>query len=348
MQIYSFKNDYSEGAHPQILEALKQNNDDQVEGYGEDKYCLEAERLIKTKINNPNARVHFVSGGTQANLIVISSILKPYESVIAACTGHIAVHEAGAIEATGHKVNVVETPDGKLTVNDIDAVIKAHPDEHMVKPKMVFVSDSTEVGTVYTKQELTEISNFCSSHDLILYLDGARLGAALTSEMNDLALPEISSLVDVFYIGGTKNGALFGEAIVINNPALQENFRFHLKQKGALLAKGRALGVQFRELFKDNLYLELAAHANDMAQKLAKGLEQNKVSFLAKPASNQIFPILDNSLIAKLEDKYGFYVWVKIDENKSAIRLVTSWATKEEFVDKFIEEVKKFSSNSNG
>lgn len=347
MQIYSFKNDYSEGAHPRIIEALKAYNEDQVEGYSEDKYCLEAAELIKSKIQNPNANIHFVSGGTQANLIVISSILKPYESVIAASTGHIAVHEAGAIEATGHKVNVVETPDGKLTVRDIDLVLKAHSDEHMVKPKMVFVSDTTEVGTVYTKLELTSISDFCHSNNLILYLDGARLGSALVSEANDLTLSEISNLVDIFYIGGTKNGALVGEAIVINNPALQENFRFNLKQKGALLAKGRVLGVQFRELFIDDLYFELATHANNMAQKLVKGLESNGTTFLTMPVSNQIFPILENNLIEKLEAKYGFYVWVKdVNENQSAIRLVTSWATKEECVDKFIEDVKKLSSNS--
>lgn len=340
MAKYSFKNDYSEGAHEQILNALSETNLNQDEGYGEDKYCKEAISLIRKKIQDPKVEIHFVSGGTQANLIVISSILKPYESIIAATTGHIAVHEAGAIESTGHKINTVETKDGKLKVEHIKSALDFHADEHMVKPKAVFISNSTEIGSIYSKKELEELSKFCRKNKLYLYLDGARLGSALTSEKNDLTISELAKFVDVFYIGGTKNGTLLGEAIVILNDELKDNFRFYLKQKGALLAKGRILGVQFLELFKDDLFFDLAKHANRMAIKLANGIKKHNYTFLTEPASNQIFPILPNKLIEKLNQKYGFYVWCKIDDKNSAIRLVTSWATKEEFVNQFIEDLK--------
>ncbi len=340
MAKYSFKDDYSEGAHPKILEALSHTNLFQEVGYGEDNYCNKAVKLIRQKTQNSKADVHFVSGGTQANLIVISSILKPYESVVAATTGHIVIHEAGAVEATGHKINTVETKDGKLKPQDIKSVLDCHTDEHMVKPKIVFISNSTEIGSIYSKRELKELSKFCNQHSLFLYLDGARLGSALTSEQNDLTLSELSKLVDIFYIGGTKNGALLGEAIIINNNELKENFRFHLKQKGALLAKGRILGIQFLELFKNDLFFELGKHANSMASKLVSGIKKSGYKFLTDPVSNQIFPIFPNKLIQKLNKKYGFYVWKKIDDKNSVIRLVTSWATKEEFVSQFIEDLK--------
>lgn len=340
MSKYSFKNDYSEGAHERILKTLSETNLIQEEGYGDDNFCEKAKKAIFQKIGNQNSDIHFLSAGTQANLIVISSILKPYESVIAPSTGHIAVHEAGAIEATGHKINTVETKDGKLRVQDIQSVLDIHEDEHMVKPRLVFISNSTEIGSIYSKNEIKELSNFCRKNDLYLYVDGARLGSALTSEKNDLSLSELASFVDIFYIGGTKNGALLGEAIVINNEKLKENFRFHLKQKGALLAKGRVLGIQFLELFKDDLFFELGRYANSMASKLAKAIKEMNYEFLTEPISNQIFPILPNDLIEKLDKKYGFYIWKKIDDKNSAIRLVTSWATKEEFVDKFISDLK--------
>jgi threonine aldolase len=338
---YNFKNDYSEGAHPRILKALTKTNLNQEEGYGQDSYCIEAIEVIRQKIKNPNADIHFVSGGTQANLIVIASILKPYESVIATDTGHIAVHEAGAIESTGHKVNIVETKNGKLNPQNIESVITLHKDEHMVKPKLVFISNSTETGNIYYKNELEELSCFCKQNKLFLYLDGARLGSALTSEQNDLTLSELSKYLDIFYIGGTKNGALLGEGIVINNEQLKENFRFHLKQKGALLAKGKILGIQFLELFKDDLFFKLGKHANLMAAKISKSIKDLDYKFLTDPVSNQIFPILPNELIEELSKKYKFYVWSKINDHNSAIRLVTSWATKEEIVDTFISELKK-------
>lgn len=339
--IYRFTNDYSEGAHINILNALIDTNLNQEIGYGEDSFCEEAKNIIKEKIKNKDAHIHFVSGGTQANLIIISSVLKPYEAVIAASTGHINVHETGAIEATGHKVCTIETEDGKLTVEHIKTVLDFHKDEHMVKPKMVFISNTTELGTIYKKEELKEISKFCRENNLYLHLDGARLGSALTSRDNDLTLDELSSLVDIFYIGGTKNGALLGEAIVINNDKLKEDFRYHIKQKGAMLAKGRLLGIQFIELFKNNLYFDLAEHANKMAYKLSDSLKELGYKFLTEPTSNQIFPIMDNKIIEKIENRYGFNIERKIDNNKTAIRLVTSWATKEDAVDEFINYTKE-------
>ncbi len=340
MKKIGFKDDYSEGAHPEILKQLSETNYIQTIGYGDDEFSVKAINFIKKHIKNTDTDIHFVSGGTQANLLVISSFLKPYQSIIAASTAHIEVHEAGAIEATGHKINTVNTADGKLNPELIQKVLDYHTDEHMVKPKMVFISDSTEVGTVYKKEELKTLYNFCKKHNLLLYLDGARLGTALTSSENDMILDDISSYTDVYYIGGTKNGALLGEAIVINNDNLKEDFRFNMKQKGALLAKGRIIGIQFYELFKDNLYFSSAKHSNKMASVLTEAVKKAGYKFRYKPAANQIFPIFPNSLIEKLHKKYDFYVWEKIDENNSAVRIVCSWATKEENVKSFINDLK--------
>lgn len=340
---YSFFNDYSEGAHPRILEALSKTNPVQQTGYGEDEYCLEATRLIKEKIDNAKVDVHFVSGGTQANLIVISALLKPYESVIAASEGHINTHEAGAVEATGHKIDFVVKEDGKLVPEDVLNLVESHKDEHMVKPKVVFISDSTEVGTIYTKKELEALSEVCLANNLYLYLDGARLGSALTAKGNDLTLTDIARLTDVFYIGGTKNGALLGEAIIIVNNDLKAEFRRNLKQRGALLAKGRVLGLQFLELFKNDLYFDLARHANQMAEKLSQGISDLGYIFLTDSPTNQIFPILPNVVIEKLSKVYGFYVWGKVDDKNSSIRLVTSWATNEIVVDEFLGDLKSLS-----
>ena len=337
---YSFYNDYSEGAHPRILEALTKSNTTQESGYGEDSFSRDAANLIKDRIKNPDAAVHFVSGGTQANLIVLASMMKPFEAVIAAKTAHINVHEAGAIEATGHKVISVDSPDGKIKPDQIEQQVKQHSDEHMVRPNVVFVSDATEMGTVYTKKELEEVSKICKKNNLHLYLDGARLGSALTAKGSDISLSEVADLVDVFYIGGTKNGALLGEAVVINNPALQADFRYYLKQHGALLAKGRVLGIQFLELFKDDLFFDLARHANDMAGQLVDGIANQGHRFLAESPTNQIFPILPKSTIEKLKETYGFYVWSEVDATSSAVRLVTSWATPQEAVDKFLANLR--------
>ena len=338
---YSFFDDYSEGAHPQILEALNRTNLYQDIGYGNDSFCQEAILILKEKIGNPDADIHFTSGGTQANLIALAAMLRPYESVIAPISGHIAIHEAGAIEATGHKINTIQTTNGKLSPDDIQSVVDTHTDEHMVKPRAVFISQATEVATIYKKDELIAISEVCRKNNLYLYLDGARLGSALTSSEADVTLTELSKLVDMFYIGGTKNGALLGEAIIINNPKLKENFRYYLKQKGALLAKGRVLGIQFVELFKGDLYFDLAKHENTMANKLSQGIKKQGYKFLSESSTNQIFPIFPNAIIEKLKSSYGFYVWSKIDNDNSAIRLVTSWATKESAVDEFLAELSK-------
>ncbi len=338
--MYSFKDDYSEGAHPRLLNALIDSNLEQMKGYGEDDYTREAVELIKQRIKCNDIHVHLFSGGTQTNLTVISAFLRPYEAVISANTGHIFVHETGAIEATGHKVISIEVSDGKLNPAHIKSVLDGHTDEHMVKPKMVYISNPTEIGTIYTKLELEQLSQFCKGNNLFLYLDGARLGSALCSEENDLELSDLVTLVDAFYIGGTKNGALLGEALVICQDSLNENFRFHIKQKGGLLAKGRVLGIQFRELFRDDLYFDLAKHANAMVGLLKTDIRKAGYTFLTHSPSNQIFPIFPNWLIAKLQEKYSFHIWEKIDANRSAIRLVTSWATKEDAVSAFIEDMK--------
>ena len=333
---YSFLNDYSEGGHQNILDALLSSNLEQLEGYGEDKYSLSAAEKIKKKLNCPEADIHFVTGGTQANLLCISSFLKPYESVIAAQTAHIEVHEAGAIEFTGHKINTYLGENGKISPEQIQYAVDFHYDEHMVVPRLVFISNSTELGTVYTKNELENISKICKKNNLYLYIDGARLGAAMLSKNNDLKFEDLCKYADAFYIGGTKNGALIGEAIVIINPELKSYFRYNMKQKGALPAKGRLLGIQFDVLFSDNLFFDLANHANKMAQKLANGLKAKGYSFFAEPITNQIFPILPNEIIQKLSKHFEFYVWSKFDENNSVLRLVCSWATKEEAVDAFL------------
>jgi len=341
MAKHSFKNDYSEGCHPNILKALSETNLSQQAGYGEDDYSLEAARLIREKIENPDAAVHFVSGGTQANLIVISSALRSHECVIAATTGHINVHETGAIEATGHKVETVDTADGKLSPKSILTVLAKCTDEHIVKPRMVYISNSTEIGTHYSLPELKALSACCREHNLYLFMDGARLASALCAEDNDITMPHLAKYTDVFYIGGTKNGALLGEAIVINNPALNLDFRYHLKQRGALMAKGRLLGVQFLELFKENLFFELAEHANRLAGKMADAFTEAGYPLLTISYTNQIFPILPYEVIEKLQERFDFYIWQRLNDKEAAIRLVTSWATPEEAVNELINAVKE-------
>lgn len=339
--MYSFKNDYSEGAHPRILTALMETNFEQENGYGEDGYSQKAIELLKERIGRTDLAIHLLTGGTQTNLIAVSAFLRPHEAAIAASTGHIATHETGAIEATGHKIITIDTADGKLTPQHLQAVLEAHTDEHMVKPKLVYISNSSEIGSIYNKNELAQLHDFCHENKLILFMDGARLGSALCSAKSDLELSDLPELVDAFYIGGTKNGALIGEALVICRESLKEDFRFHMKQKGALLAKGRLLGIQFLELFRDNLYFDLAKHANQMADILRKGLSEADIPFLIDSPSNQLFPILPNSLIAELQKDYAFLIWEKVDSYHSAIRLVTSWATKEEAAVAFIEDIKR-------
>lgn len=333
--MYSFKNDYSEGAHPNIISALSATNMVQTEGYGDDHYTEEAKQLLKNKIGLNDLDIHFFVGGTQTNLTTISAFLRPHEAVIAVKTGHVCIHETGAIEATGHKVIAMPGINGKLTTKDIENALAHHEDEHMVKPKLVYISNSTEVGSIYLKEELIEIYTFCQKNDLILFLDGARLGSALTSSANDLTLKDLALYTDAYYIGATKNGALFGEALIISNLSLGKEFRYHIKQKGGLLAKGRLLALQFIELFKDNLFFELAQHANDMATILRTGVEEAGFGFLSDAPSNQVFPIFPEEIIKELEKNYSFYRWCDTKDG-IAIRLITSWATIEEEVHGFI------------
>ena len=339
--MFNFKNDYSEGAHPKILNALLSTNLEQTEGYGEDCYSVQAISLLQQLIGRTDIDIHLLAGGTQTNLTALSAFLRPHEAAIAAHTGHILVHETGAIEATGHKILSLATNDGKIGPADIQTVLDTHTDEHMVKPKLVYISNPTEIGTIYTKPELEQLSSFCRERDLYLYIDGARLGSALCVKESGLCLADLGKLVDAFYIGGTKNGALLGEALVICTEALKPEFRFHMKQKGALLAKGRILGLQFSELFQDNLYFQLAQHANDMAALLRQAIQDAGFAFLTQSPTNQIFPILPHWLIEKLQQNYAFYIWSKVDVEHSAIRLVTSWATPPVAVQAFIADMNR-------
>lgn len=337
----SFKNDYSEGAHSIILERIQKENTIQNVGYGEDEHCKRAAECIQKQLNCYDCDIHFLVGGTQTNLVMISHCLKPYQAVIAADSGHINVHETGAIEATGHKVIAMPSKEGKLDVQAVQKALDIHTDEHMVQPKMVYVSNPTEVGTLYTKKELKELSDFCKQHHLIFYLDGARMASALASKYNDIAIAEYSKLVDLLYLGGTKCGALFGEALVIFKREFNEDIRFSIKQKGAMLAKGWLLGIQFEALFEGDLYQKTGEHANAMAEKIKNAIEQKGYSFQFTPYSNQLFVILPDAVLQKLEKEFLFTEWEKIDDNHTSIRIVTSWATKEENVQKLIEAIQQ-------
>ena len=343
--MYSFKNDYSEGAHPNILHALLETNLMQEEGYGYDRHTEEAIQYMKHKMNRSDVDIHLLSGGTQTNLLAISAFLRPHEAVIAPSTGHIFVNEAGAIESTGHKVITVPANEGKLNAKQVEYVLKQHKDEHTVKPKLVYISNPTEVGTIYNKKELMELRKVCDENRLLLFVDGARLASAMASEASDLTFYELSSMVDSFYIGGTKNGALLGEALVICNEVLKEDFRYHIKQKGALLAKSRLLGIQFAELFRENLFMDLAHHANKMAATLKNGLAERGYTFLTESPTNQLFPIFSDEEIKELQKEFSFYVWERVDEKHSAIRLITSWATPESEVLKFLGAVTKIADS---
>lgn len=343
--MYSFNNDYSEGAHPRILEALMNSNLVQHTGYSMDEeHTPHAKELIKKEIGRDDVDVHCIVGGTQTNLITIATALKPYQAVVSASTGHINVHETGAIEATGHKVIAMPAPDGKLTPQLVSQALNAHTDEHMVQPKMVYISNSTEIGTQYSKAELEALSHYCRQKDLYLFMDGARMGAALTSPINDLTLEDIARLTDVFYIGGTKNGALFGEALVICHPDLKPDFRFMVKQRGAMLAKGWLLSIQFEELFQNRLFYDMAAHSNRMASLLRDGISRLGYSFYSNSMTNQLFPIFSDTLIGKLSENYLFSIQERVDDSHCAVRLVTSWATREEAVCAFLADLEQLAS----
>lgn len=316
---------------------------EQTVGYGEDPHCEEARRLIKQACQSDNADVHFLVGGTQANTTVIAHILRPYQGVLAATSGHINVHETGAIESTGHKVLAIPTEDGKLTAKQIDEAMQAHihedGPEHMVQPGMVYLSFPTEIGTIYSHDELKAIRTVCNKYDLPLFVDGARLGYGLCSPECDLTLPQLAQLADVFYIGGTKVGALFGEAVIIMNEALKRDFRYSIKQHGGMLAKGRLLGLQFATLFTGNLYFDIAQHAIDEAMRIKAALQAKGIGFLIDSPTNQQFPIFTDTQIATLSEYFMLSLWQRIDEEHTAMRICTSWATKPESTDELIRAI---------
>lgn len=341
-----FNCDYSEGAHPRILEKLAQTNLEQAPGYGQDTYCRQAADLIKSLCQTPQAEVHFLAGGTQTNLTVIAACLRPYQTVISADSGHINVHETGAIEATGHRILTVPEQNGKLTAEQIARCCKEHwlddNPEFAPQPKLVYISFPTEYGTLYSKEELSAIRRVCDENNLFLFADGARLGYGLEAPGNDVTLADLAACCDVFYIGGTKIGALLGEAVVIVNPKLQKDFRYFMKQKGAMLAKGRILGIQFLALFEDGLYFKLSKHADEMAQIIRQACAECGFEFLYDSPTNQQFPIMPDDLIKQLEELYAFSHTKRLDYRRSAIRICTSWATRREDVEQLVADIHKY------
>lgn len=336
-----FQCDYNEGAHERIMRRLMDTNMEQTVGYGEDDYCDQARQLIRKAVGNPEADVHFLVGGTQANTTVIASLLRPYQGVICAQSGHINVHETGAIEHTGHKVIALPATDGKISAQQIEQTVRLHLEEsgpeHLVQPAMVYISFSTEVGTLYTKQELSAIHHVCQHYGLPLFIDGARLGYGLTSEACDITLPELAALCDVFYIGGTKVGALFGEAVVFKKT--QPGFRYHIKQQGGMLAKGRLLGIQFLELFTDDLYFQLGRHANLQARLIKEAFQRRGIPFFIDSPTNQQFPILTNAQMETLARDFLFSEWERLDADHMVVRFCTSWATFPENVQRLITAI---------
>jgi threonine aldolase len=338
-----FESDYTEGATPEILRALDENNFRQMPGYGVDDICERARGRIRAACEAPEADVHFLVGGTQTNLIVLAAALRPHQGAVCADAGHIAVHESGSIEATGHKVLGQPSPDGKLSAQTLDAVCAAHWNdsnhEHMVQPALAYLSQPTETGGLYTLAELEALRAVCDRWGVLLYVDGARLGYALAAAENDVTLPDLARLCDAFYIGGTKVGALFGEALVLTNPALQRDFRYILKQRGGMLAKGWLLGLQFDVLFRDGTYLRIARHAVEQAMRIRAAFEAHGCKFLMESATNQQFPILPDDKLAKLSESFASSLWCKMDAETSAVRFCTSWATRPEDVDALIAAI---------
>ena len=341
-----FHNDYSEGCHQKVLEALTRTNLEQTPGYGEDHYCAEAADLIRKACKAPDMAVHFLVGGTQANLTVIDAALRPHQAAVSADLGHINSHETGAVEATGHKVMALPSVDGKITAEQVERMVEEHYSsssfEHTTQPKLVYISSPSELGTLYSLAELEALSAVCHARGLYLFLDGARLGYGLAAKDNDVTVEDLARLCDVFYIGGTKVGALFGEAVCITNPALKEDFRYLIKQHGGMLAKGRLLGVQFDALMTDGLYFEIAGHAVRLADKIRSVLSELKVEHLVPGITNQIFPILSDACLEKLAEEFCFTEMERVSATHRAIRFCTSWATSEENVDKLCDALRRY------
>lgn len=338
-----FNCDYNEGAHERILRKLMETNLEQTPGYGEDHYCEEAAAIIRGLCKKEDAAVHFLVGGTQANMTVIASALRPHQGVVGAVSAHINVHETGAIEATGHKVLALPSGDGKISAAQVEELYLEHIHdesfEHTVQPKMVYISNPTELGTIYTKAELENLYGVCRKYGMYLFVDGARLAYGLAAEGNDVDLPVLASSCDVFYIGGTKAGALFGEAVVILNDDLKADFRYHIKQRGGMLAKGRLLGLQFSELLKDGLYMELGSHADRLADRIRKACEEKGYPYLVANTTNQVFPIMPDSVLEQWKEKYSYTNQGRVDDSHTAIRLCTSWITSEENVDALVRDI---------
>ena len=339
-----FNSDYLEGAHPRVMARLMETNMDQTPGYGEDACCDAARAVIRDLCAAPGADVHFLVGGTQANATVLAAGLRPWQGVVAADTGHIAVHETGAIEASGHKVIALPNTNGRISAAQVDDYCRLHhrdeSHEHMVMPGAVYVSSPTEVGTLYSLAELEALRAVCDRWNLFLFLDGARLGYGLASPENDLTLPDLARLCDVFYIGGTKQGLLFGEAVVVPDPKRFPAFRYMIKQHGGMLAKGRLLGVQFEEMLRDGLYFELSRHAIDLAMRLRDALREAGIPCLVDSPTNQQFPILPDAALDVLREKYSFATIQRVDADHTAVRFCTSWATRPEAVDALIADLK--------
>lgn len=340
-----FNNDYSEGCHEKVLEKLTLTNMVQTAGYGEDEYCRSAAEKIRAKCGREDVVIHFLVGGTQTNMTVIAAALRPHQGALGPDSAHINVHETGAVEATGHKVLWVPHQNGKITAQQVTDTVKAHRAsdsfEHTVQPKLVYISNPTEYGTLYSLAELEALSDACHELGLYLFLDGARLGYGLQARGNDVTLADIARLCDVFYIGGTKVGALFGEAVVIANQAINEDFRYLIKQHGGMLAKGRLLGVQFDALFEDDLYFKIADYADRLADKLSDAMKALNIPFLIESPTNQLFPILPDSVLEKLGEKYVWCEMERVDESHRCVRFCTSWGTKEENVNALIADLEK-------
>ena len=340
-----FNNDYAEGCHEAVLEALIRTNMEQTPGYGEDKFCASAAAKIRRLCGRDDVAVHFLVGGTQTNLTVIDAALRPHQGALCADSGHINVHETGAVEATGHKVLPMPSVEGKISAEQVKKAVLLHRAdgafEHIVQPKLVYISHPTEMGTLYTKAELEALSSACHELGLYLFLDGARLGYGLMANGTDVTMADIARQCDVFYIGGTKVGALFGEAVVISNPALKEDFRYLIKQHGGMLAKGRLLGVQFDALLEDDLYYKIAAHADLMADKIRAVLTELNIPCMVPGITNQIFPILPDIVLEELEKTICFTEMERVDDTHRCIRFCTSWATKEENVQILTDELRR-------
>ena len=325
-----FQNDYGEGAHPLVMERLMQTNMEHTCGYGMDEYSLKAQALIREKCACPDAQVHFLVGGTSANMIALAAFMRPYEAAVAAAGGHINTHETGAIEGSGHKVLIADSVEGKVTAEGVRAVCREHTDEHMVHPRVLYISQPTEVGTVYSLSELRALRAACDECGLVLYADGARLGSALVSDGCDVTLADMAMLCDAFTIGGTKNGLLLGEAMVITNPDLQRDFRFMIKNRGGMLAKGRLCGVMFLAALQNDDYFDWARHANAMADVIRGAMERAGVEAFQPTKTNQVFAVVSGAQEEKLREGFAFERWGEIGEDRIAIRFVTSWATTRE------------------